>query len=82
MLLVTWLLVVIAIAVVIAVLLWGKFKHWRSSRRRIGTRPGESGTGEAVVVPGYGNRGTRANALNRRRVRAALRSCQPQLGRV
>lgn len=40
-LLVTWLLVVI----VIAVLPWGEFEHWRSSRRRMGTRPGESGTG-------------------------------------
>ena len=39
-LLVTWLLVVIVIAVLPC-----EFEHWRSSRRRMGTRPGESGTG-------------------------------------
>jgi uncharacterized SAM-binding protein YcdF (DUF218 family) len=77
---VTWLLVVIVFAVVIAVLLWGEFGHWRSSRRRMGTRPGESGTGEAILVLGYRNRGTRANAMNRWRVRAGLRSCAPWPG--
>lgn len=76
-----WLLVVIVFAaVVVAVLLWGELEHWRSSRRRMGTRTGESGTGEAILVLGYRNCGTRANAVNRWRVRAGLRSCQPQLG--
>jgi DUF218 domain len=79
-LLVTWLLVVMVFAVVIAVLLWGEFEHWRSSRRRMGTRPGGSGTGEAIVVLGYRNRGTRANTINRWRVRAGLRSCPPWPG--
>jgi hypothetical protein len=77
---VTWLLVVIVSAAVIAAALWGEFEHWRSSRRRMGTRPGESGTGEAILVLGYRNRGTRANAMNRWRVRAGLRSCPPWPG--
>jgi DUF218 domain len=65
---------------VVAGLLWGEFVHWRSSRRWMGTRPGRSGTGEAIVVLGFRNRGRRANAVNRWRVRAALRSREPQLG--
>jgi uncharacterized SAM-binding protein YcdF (DUF218 family) len=73
---VTGLLVVIVFAVVIAVTLWGEFEHWRSSRHRMGSRPGRSGTGEAVLVLGYRNRGTRANIISRWRVRAGLRSCQ------
>jgi hypothetical protein len=62
------------------ILAWGEFEHWRSSRRRLGTRPGRDGTGEAIVVLGFRNRGTRANTLNRWRVRAALRSRQPGSG--
>ena len=62
------------------ILAWGEFEHWRSSRRRLGTRPGRDGTGEAIVVMGFRNRGTRANTLNRWRVRAALRSRQPGSG--
>jgi DUF218 domain len=78
---VTWLLVVIVVAVVvIAAALWGESEHWRSSRRRMGSRPGGSGTGEAVLVLGYRNRGTRANIINRWRVRAGLRSCRPGEG--
>jgi uncharacterized SAM-binding protein YcdF (DUF218 family) len=56
------------------VLLGGELVHWWSSRHRLGTRPGAAGTGEAVVVLGFGNRGDRANFLNRWRVRAGLRS--------
>jgi hypothetical protein len=77
---VTWLQAGIVFAMVIAVLLWGEFEHWRSSRRRMGTRPGRMGTGEAIVVLGYRNRGTRANIVNRWRVRAGLRSGQPAAG--
>lgn len=77
----TWLLVVIVLAVVGAVLLWGELEHWRSSRRRMGTRPGGSGAGEAIVVLGYRNRGSRANLINRWRVRAGLRSCPARPGR-
>jgi hypothetical protein len=46
----------------------------------MGTRPGDRGTGEVVVVLGYRNRGTRANFINRWRVRAGLRSRQPGSG--
>lgn len=67
-------------ALVMVILAWGEFEHWRSSRRGMGTQPGRRGTGEAVVVLGFRNRGTRANAINRWRVRAALRSRQPELG--
>ena len=67
-------------AVLVAGLLWSEFEHWRSSRRAMGTRPGRRGTGEAVVVLGFRNRGARANGINRWRVRAALRSRQPGLG--
>ena len=62
------------------VLLWGELAHYRSSRRGMGTRPGEAGTGETVVVLGFGDRGNRANFLNRWRVRAALRSLDPGRG--
>jgi uncharacterized SAM-binding protein YcdF (DUF218 family) len=71
----------LAVPVLVVVgLLWGEAEHWRSSRRRMGTRPGTSGTGEAIVVLGFRNRGPRANAVNRWRVRAALRSREPRLG--
>lgn len=56
---------------------WAEFVHWRSSRRMLGddARPGDTaGTTEAVVVLGYGNRGERANFVNRYRVRAGIRS--------
>jgi len=55
---------------------WGEFVHWRASRAQAHERlPARS---EAVVVLGYRNtRGDRANALNRWRVRAALRSIDP-----
>ncbi|UYG17815.1 YdcF family protein [Brachybacterium huguangmaarense] len=49
-----------------------------ASRRELGAlaenRPGRA---EAVVVLGYGNRGHRANAINRWRVRVGLRSRNP-----
>lgn len=65
----------IATAAAIAVLAYGEATHWRASRRRLGSAPGQ-GT-EAVVVLGYGNRGPRANRENRYRVRAGLRSIDP-----
>ena len=61
-------------------LLWGELAHGWASRRRMGSRPGETGTGEAVVVLGFGDRGERANFLNRWRVRAGLRSLDPDPG--
>jgi len=58
---------------------WGELVHWRASRAQAHERlPARS---EAVVVLGYRNtRGNRANALNRWRVRAALRSIDPTMG--
>jgi uncharacterized SAM-binding protein YcdF (DUF218 family) len=64
----------------VATLLWGELEHWRASRRRMGTEPGHRGTGEAVVVLGFRNAGRRANVINRWRVRAGLRSQQPEFG--
>jgi uncharacterized SAM-binding protein YcdF (DUF218 family) len=46
----------------------------------MGTRPGTRGTGEAVVVLGFRNARSRANAVNRWRVRAGLRSRRPGRG--
>lgn len=52
---------------------WAEVLHWRSSYRMLGTAARADGT-EAVVVLGYGNRGERANFINRYRVRAGIRS--------
>jgi uncharacterized SAM-binding protein YcdF (DUF218 family) len=55
---------------------WAEFVHWRSSRGMLGEAidvANEKVT-EAVVVLGYGNRGDRANYVNRYRVRAGIRS--------
>ncbi|WP_053204595.1 YdcF family protein [Jiangella muralis] len=62
-----------------AVLLWGEYEHWRASYRRLGDAPTAGGS-EAVVVLGYRDAGPRANAMNRWRVRAGLRSRRPGLG--
>lgn len=59
------------------VLLWGELVNWRSSWRLVGTAPCD-GASEAVVVLGFRNTGERANAVNRWRVRAGLRSQDPR----
>ncbi|MFD3507851.1 YdcF family protein [Nocardia sp. NPDC058666] len=64
----------LAIAAGLGVLLWGEWANWRASRRSLGT--GNTGS-EAVVVLGYRDAGPRANAMNRWRVRAGLRSMDP-----
>lgn len=57
------------------ILVWGELVHWRSSRRLVGTAAGGS---EAIVVLGYRDAGPdRANAVNRWRVRAGIRSIDP-----
>ena len=56
---------------VVAALAWGEWLNWRWSRTLLGRREGPS---VAVVVLGYRNPGATANAINRWRVRAGLRS--------
>ncbi|MET9216040.1 MULTISPECIES: YdcF family protein [unclassified Nocardia] len=64
----------LALTAAIAVMLWGEWANWRASRGRVGSAgPGA----EAVVVLGYRDAGPRANAMNRWRVRAGLRSIDP-----
>ncbi|MFF2083056.1 YdcF family protein [Nocardia sp. NPDC058176] len=64
----------LTLAAGIGVMLWGEWANWRASRRRVGNVPARS---EAVVVLGYRNAGPDANAMNRWRVRAGLRSIDP-----
>lgn len=61
-----------AAVLLLALLGWGEVEHWRASRRRLGDPP--PAADEVVVVLGYRNGGDRANAVNRWRVRAGLRS--------
>jgi hypothetical protein len=59
-----------------SVLVFGEFAHWRASWRRLGHMQRGSRT-EAVVVLSYRNNGDRANYMNRYRVRAGIRSLDP-----
>jgi uncharacterized SAM-binding protein YcdF (DUF218 family) len=70
---------VVASAGAAAVLAAGEFAHWRASRRRLGeaSRATLAGGREAIVVLGFRNRGSRANFINRYRVRAGIRSLDP-----
>ncbi|MGM7646052.1 YdcF family protein [Nocardia sp. JW2] len=61
-------------AAALGAMLWGEWVNWRASRTE--TRP-DTGGSEAVVVLGYRNAGRSANAMNRWRVRAGLRSLDP-----
>ncbi|MEU4682538.1 YdcF family protein [Streptomyces xinghaiensis] len=54
-----------------ATLAWGEWLNWRWSRALVGDGGGGA---EAVVVLGYRNPRARANAINRWRVRAGIRS--------
>jgi len=56
-----------------AVLAAAELLHWRASRQWLGAGD-PAGATEAVVVLGFGNAGTRANWMNRWRVRAGIRS--------
>jgi uncharacterized SAM-binding protein YcdF (DUF218 family) len=55
----------------VAVLAWGEWLNWRWSQALVGMNEGAV---EAVVVLGYRNPQTTANAMNRWRVRAGIRS--------
>lgn len=64
-----------AVAIGAGAVLWGELVHWRSSLRLLGMASGPS---EAIVVLGYRDAGPdRPNAINRWRVRAAIRSVDP-----
>lgn len=64
----------------IGVLTWGEVVHWRASYCEVGRALANVPGTEAVVVLGFRNRGSRANAVNRWRARAGLRSQRPNLG--
>ncbi|QJA00569.1 YdcF family protein [Leifsonia sp. PS1209] len=71
----------VGVAGAAAVLAWAELLHWRASRRGV-DRPGVRVPRlQAVVVLGFRNRGRRANAVNRYRVRAGLRSLDPRAQR-
>ncbi len=57
-----------------AFLLWGEAVSARASVR--GVAEGQPGARRTVLVLGFGNRADRANAVNRYRVRAGLRTLQ------
>lgn len=59
---------------VVAVLAWAEWQQHQWSRALVAPRTGRT---EALVVLGFRNRGARANVVNRWRVRAALRSVDP-----
>ncbi|RPE78358.1 uncharacterized SAM-binding protein YcdF (DUF218 family) [Frondihabitans sp. PhB161] len=64
-------------AALAGLLCWSEWLHVRASARSLGssvTAPGR----EAILVPGCKNKGPRANAVNRYRVRVALRSVDPK----
>jgi len=61
------------------ILVLAELAHARANGRRLGEEPQERAVRkEAVVVLGYGNRGERANLMNRYRVRAGIRSLDPE----
>ncbi|MGH1550374.1 YdcF family protein [Leifsonia poae] len=64
----------VLVSIAVVVLVWSEAVHTRASTRRLSPRAEADPLVEAVVVLGYRNRGTRANYLNRYRVRAGLRS--------
>lgn len=58
---------------------WAELVHRQSAGRLLGMKHDVAPTTEAVVVLGYRNRGRRANHVNRFRVRAGLRSFDPEV---
>lgn len=71
----------VGVAGVAGVLAWAELLHWRASRRGVARPGGRVPRLQAVVVLGFRNRGRRANAVNRYRVRAGLRSLDPRAQR-
>jgi uncharacterized SAM-binding protein YcdF (DUF218 family) len=69
--------IVLPVILVAGVFARSERTHRRASTSRLGDpapRPGR----EAILVLGFGNRGVRANSINRYRVRVALRSIDPR----
>ncbi len=71
------------------VVLASEVVEWQASRRMLGRAVAVGGDvdldrrhSEAIVVLGFGNTGTRPNAVNRFRVRIALRSVNPTAART
>ena len=61
------------VAIGVSILGWSEWVHCRASGRQVGIPTSAPGR-QAILVLGCRNRGTRANYLNRYRVRVALRS--------
>jgi hypothetical protein len=74
-------LLVVPLAVLAALVGWAEWVHWRAAGRRLGM-PGDRVGREAVVILGFSNRGRRANAVNRYRVRAGIRSFSPDADEI
>ncbi|MDZ8202152.1 ElyC/SanA/YdcF family protein [Microbacterium sp. SSW1-59] len=68
----------LAVGAAVAVAVAAEVYDALASRRGVPALPARAPTREAVVVLGYGNRGSRANAVNRYRVRAGIRSIDPR----
>ncbi len=71
--------VAIGAVVSLAVVVWAEVESWLASRAEYPHRPPVAGR-RVVVVLGYGNRGERANVVNRWRVRAGLRTLAAEPG--
>lgn len=77
-----WVWLAIAGGLAFAMVAWGEYAHFRASRLGFGTAQPRAPRSEAVIVLGFKNRRSdRANALNRWRVRAAVRSADENLAR-
>src|SRR5258707_3990153 len=76
-----WVWLAIAGGLAFAMVAWGEYAHFRASRLGFGTAQPRVPRSEAVIVLGFKNRRSdRANALNRWRVPAAVRSADVDLG--
>lgn len=61
---------------VAGVLIWGEWVHCSTARRTRRLPQPRAGSRVAVVVPGFGNRSSRPNVVNRWRARIAVRTAE------